>query len=428
MKICMLTNTYVPHVGGVAKSVRTFDEHYRALGHEVLVVAPTFEDAEQSDETTVRVPAIQNFNGSDFSVRLPIPGYLDRRLRKFDADIYHSHHPFLLGDSALRHAREWSKPLVFTHHTLYERYTHYVLRDAETLQNLAIELATHYANLCDHVIAPSLSVARLLERRGVRSPITEVPTGVDVDFFRGGDGRAFREEHGLPPDAPVAGHLGRLAYEKNLGYLAEAFVTLLRGNEDAHVLIVGDGDARKDVERTLRDAGLAGRAHFPGKLTGQGLANAYAAMDVFAFASTSETQGMVLVEAMAAGKPVVALDASGTREVVEDGANGRLLETGTPADDFAAALDSLLRDSSQLETLSTGASRTAPHFSAETCAKRALAVYEDVLSRAGAGERTEDNWEALLARLDTEWKLVTHKASSLFSAVAKRKETRPGLQ
>jgi glycosyltransferase involved in cell wall biosynthesis len=164
----MFTNTYLPHVGGVARSVSTFEEAFCRRGHEVRVVAPQFEGAEDTSGRVLRTPAIQNFNGSDFSFRIPMPGLLADFVDAFRPDILHSHHPFLLGDSALRLAWSRKLPLVFTHHTMYEQYTHYVPIDSEAIKRFAIQMATEYCNLCTHVVAPSQSVARLLGERGVR--------------------------------------------------------------------------------------------------------------------------------------------------------------------------------------------------------------------------------------------------------------------
>ena len=187
----MFTNTYLPHVGGVARSVSTYEEEFRRRGHDVRIVAPQFEGAMESTEHVLRTPAIQNFNGSDFSVTIPQPGLIAEFLDGFRPDILHSHHPFLLGDAALRAAWTRRLPLVFTHHTLYEQYTHYVPLDSEALQRVAIQMATEYCNLCTHVIAPSQSIAELLVQRGVTTPITVIPTGIDLDFFGSGDGRGL---------------------------------------------------------------------------------------------------------------------------------------------------------------------------------------------------------------------------------------------
>ena len=164
MNICMMTNTYLPHVGGVARSVSTFAEEYRKLKHKVLVVAPEFAGKPLSKRAAAiveRVPAFQKFNGSDFSVKLPVVA--TPKLDAFPADIIHAHHPFLLGDTAVRTAAAKNVPVIFTHHTRYEDYTHYVPFDSPTLKDVAINLSTHFANLCDGVIAPSESLA-LAER------------------------------------------------------------------------------------------------------------------------------------------------------------------------------------------------------------------------------------------------------------------------
>lgn len=159
----------------------------------------------------LRVPAIQQFNGSDFSVRIPLPFYIDQQIDTFVADVVHSHHPFLLGDTAIRVARKRDLPLVFTHHTLYEQYTHCVPLDSDTLKDFVMRLATMYANHCKRIVAPSRSIALLLRDRGVRRPIEEIPTGVDISFFAGGNGKKFRRDANLLEDALVIGHVGRLA-------------------------------------------------------------------------------------------------------------------------------------------------------------------------------------------------------------------------
>lgn len=347
MNLCMMTNTYLPHVGGVARSVSTFAEEYRKRKHRVLVIAPEFDGKRLSAREAAiveRVPAIQKFNGSDFSVQLPLVGGYSARIDSFQADIIHAHHPFLLGDTALRIAAKKNVPVIFTHHTRYEDYTHYVPFDSPTLKEVAINLSTHFANLCDGVIAPSESIARLIRRRGVETPIRVVPTGIDVKAFASGDGARFRRKFKLPPGAFVVGHVGRLAPEKNLEYLAESVALFVKRTPHARFLVVGGGPSEEKLREIFTRHGIAGQLILAGKHTGRALADGYNAMDVFVFASLSETQGMVLAEAMAAGLPVVALNAAGVREVMRDRQNGFMLERKAPALGFAAHLTLLHRD------------------------------------------------------------------------------------
>ncbi len=422
MKICMMTNTYLPHVGGVARSVSTFAEEFIRQGHDVLVVAPRFDGrplAAASERIVVRIPSLRNFNGSDFSVRLPGAAALSDRIESFDADIMHAHHPFLLGDTALRIAMNKNVPILFTHHTRYEDYTHYVPFESDALKEVAIQLPTHFANLCDGVIAPSESIARLLRKRGVTAPLVVIPTGIDVAAFAAADGRRFRARYRIPPEAPVIGHVGRLAEEKNLGYLAEAVARHLVRRPQARFLVIGDGPERGEFEATFRRHGVGERLVMPGRRTGRVLREAYRAMDVFAFASLSETQGMVVAEAMAAGLPVVALDAPGVCEVVRDGSNGRLLPQDTPPAAFAQALGRLVDDPGQREELAAGARATAQEFSRERSAARMLGFYDEV-RRATRARRLMLHlhpWTALLKRLGLEWDLLSSRTQTVAAAV-----------
>src|SRR5262245_1923304 len=149
MNILMATNTFAPHVGGVARSVAAFTREFEAAGHRVLTIAPQFEGALESEPGVIRVPAIQHFNGSDFSFPLVIPGLLAEAIDDFHADIVHSHHPFLLGSTAMRIAGLRGIPIVFTHHTRYETYTHYVGGESPFLKRFISDLAVGYCNLCD---------------------------------------------------------------------------------------------------------------------------------------------------------------------------------------------------------------------------------------------------------------------------------------
>ncbi|MEP6662198.1 MAG: glycosyltransferase [Verrucomicrobiota bacterium] len=423
MKICMMTNTFLPHVGGVARSVHTFSEEYRKMGHDTLVVAPEFPKNEKApavdEENVVRVPALQQFNGSDFSVRLPIAGFFNDALDEYKANIIHSHHPFLLGDTAIRIAAGKHVPIIFTHHTLYEDYTHYVPGDSTALKQFAIELSTCYANLCDGVIAPSESIAELIKSRGVETPIKVIPTGIDVEGFASGQREKFRQANKIPADAFVVGHLGRIAPEKNLEYLSRAVGEFLRKEPQAFFLLVGGGSAEKAVRSIFKKLKLTNRVIMPGKKSGQDLFDAYAAMDVFAFSSFSETQGMVIAEAMAAGLPVVALNASGVREVVRNGKNGFLLPAESSETKFAACLEKIKSDQALGSQLREGALRTAKKFSRERSAKKALEFYQEILqqTRHQRAVEKESVWESLMHRIAVEWKLIADKAECAIHAL-----------
>lgn len=418
MRITMFTNTYKPHVGGVARSVEFFTEDLRAAGHRVLVVAPEFSQAEEAaSEDLLRVPAIQHFNGSDFSLGLPAPFLVDHRMDDFNPDIIHSHHPFLLGNTALRVSSSCEVPLIFTHHTLYEQYTHYVPLDSETMKRFVIGLATEYANHATRVVAPSESLAHLIRERGVRRPVSVVPTGVDLAFFEGGRGERFRRRHGLS-GAQVVGHLGRLAPEKNLSYLARAVAAFMVDRPGVFFLVVGDGPSKQAIRQHFEDRGIADRLVLAGVLNGQALADAYQSMDLFVFASQSETQGMVLAEAMAAGKPVIALDASGVREVVVDNVNGRLLPGDADEKVFAAAVADFFDHPERTRQWPLQAGLTAREFSRESSAAKLLQVYREAVEDDAAAHAKEFTpYEKLLQKLKLEWDMMTEKMNAAAEAM-----------
>ncbi len=407
MNIMMMTNTFTPHVGGVARSVERFTAEYRRQGHRVLIVAPVFEGMPEEEENVVRIPAIQRFNGSDFSVVLPVPGLLSDAVDMFQPDIIHSHHPFLLGSTALRIASTSNIPLVFTHHTMYEQYTHYVPGDSERLKKFVINLATSYANLCNQVIAPSESIKEILVKRGVTTQIAVVPTGVLPDDFRQSSGVGMRMALNIPADAFVVGHLGRLAPEKNLHFLAESVARCVKTHQKACFLLVGTGPSLQTIETIFQREGVEDRLYHVGILEQPLLAGAYQAMDVFAFASQSETQGMVLTEAMAAGVPVVALDASGVREVVVDRINGRLLFSATIAD-FSSALEKTAALSAdELHRLKQGAVETAETFSMTNCATKALNLYTHLEQQDFVKQEEEyQQLGTIIRAIKGEWDIV----------------------
>ncbi len=412
MNVVMMTNTFTPFVGGVSQSVKGFTKELREMGHRVVIVAPVFEDMPESEVDVVRVPAMQHFTSSDFAVVLPIPGFLLAKLEKVKPDIIHAHHPHLLGQAAVRVAGAFECPLVFTYHTMYERYLHYVPSHAKRLREFVINLVTRYCNLCDHIVAPSESVAKVIRSRNISTPFDIVPTGIYTESFAQGDAAGFRAAHGIPADRFVAGYVGRLAPEKNLGFLAQAVAASVRMDERGHFLVVGKGPSETEIRNLFRKEGMADRLHLVGSLEGQELTDAYHAMDTFVFASQSETQGMVVIEAMAAGKPVIAVDATGIREVVNDGRNGRLLESENQ-DTFAAALRDMAQATPRQKAKYSEAARaTAQEFSMQKSAQKLARIYDEVMQRKPPSSRDEHVLHRAIEEVKAEWELIRNIAEA----------------
>jgi len=407
MNILLMTNTYKPLVGGLEKSVINFSKEYREAGHRVIIVAPEFPDM-QEEKDVIRVPAMKHFNGSDFSVQLPIQGTLTEALGNFIPHIVHSQHPFLIGDTALKIASKFNVPLVFTHHSLYEENVHYMPGNEEALKRFMIELSTGYANLADHVFAPSESVMLMMQERGVTTAIDVVPTGIYAQQFARGAGKSFRKKLNIPADAFVVGHVGRLAPEKNLEFVTRAVAKFLKKEPKAHYLVGGTGPSQEPIKEIMAKEGLGDRLHLAGMLKGKDLVNAYHAMDVFVFASQSETQGLVVTEAMASGIPVVAVDAPGVREVVKDGVNGRLL-LHESMEDFVSALKWIKKQPAlQNKKIKKACKETAQGFLMKDCAQKALNIYVSLTINNGFSRRNKEDsfWSNAIHSFQTQWGLA----------------------
>ncbi len=412
MNILMMTNAYLPLVGGLERSIESFTKEYRKRGHRVVIVAPEYDESDKNEVDVVRVPALKHFYGSKFSVKLPYDGLFSDALGDFKPDIVHAHHPFLVGDTALRLAYALKIPLVFTHHSLYEEN----VGDSETIKKFVTELATGYSNCCDYVIAPSESVAAMIKERGVKTQVAVIPTGLDLSQYRG-TSENFRIESKIPKDAFVVGYVGRLSPEKNLPFLARAVASFLKKEKDAVFLVVGSGPSEEDLLTSVKSIGVEDQLRLVGELKGDKLIRAFQAINVFAFSSKSETQGMVLDEAMAAGTPVVGVDAPGVRDIVRDKINGRLVPRENE-EEFSEAL-SWVRMCSPEERakLIAEAKKTAEEFSMRLCADKALRLYESLQTGKGF-ERKSDEKEGFpfMQRAEAEWELLCNFTKATMEA------------
>ena len=408
MNILMVTNTYLPIVGGLELSIESFTAEFRKRGHRVKIVAPEFDKSPPKELDVIRVPAVKNFNGSRYSIKLPVPIFYSKVLNGFKPDIIHTHHPFLMGDTALRLAYAHSVPLVFTHHSLYEENMHWMPWASESLIEFIIRLSTGYANLCDGIIAPSESVAEMIKERGVKTPVAVVPTGLHLSQFMG-TSKNFREEKKIPEKAFVVGYVGRLAEEKNIPFLMRGVVSFLKKEKNALFLVVGSGPMEETISSYFKGLKLEKQLRLVGEIKGKKLIEAFQAIDVFAFSSQSETQGMVLNEAMAAGTPVVAVDASGVRDIVIDKINGRLVPNENE-EEFSRALSWVFdQRPSERKKLIDAAKETAKNYSVERSATKTLEVYESLKAKESA--RPKLNKRALfpgLPRIKAEWALFSN--------------------
>lgn len=414
-QIAFFTNTYLPFIGGVARSTSLYQKYLSRLGAQVIVYAPRYEGAEEDGDEVRRLPSIRNFYKSDFSLPIPVSFKPTIDFGEASFDIVHVHHPFLLGETGMHMARQYRIPLVFTYHTQYEMYTHYVPISDELAGKTIIRHTKEFCDYCDLVIAPTEDVKRVLLERGVNAQIEVLSTGIETELYKGADRQAIRRSLNMKRGDLLLIHVGRLTKEKNLEYLMRANLRALTADSRLHFAIVGDGDFRPMLEQMATEAGEPGsRVHFIGRLQGQELINAYSSADLFVFASKTETQGMVVAEAMAGGTPAIALDADGVRHLIRDQSNGLLLDSTASDDDFAQGILHAVDNRDQLKGWSRAARKTAQGMDMSVQAERLLQLYRSLKSMPNRRRKTQTMSFGLIRNyFETVWEQVENWISRI---------------
>ena len=380
MRIALFTNNYLPFCGGVTISVETLRHGLEASGHEAWVFGPRLTAAEDASVKVVRYPSIPVATYPEFALAVPYSRRIGRLVAALEFDVIHAHHPFLLGPAARRLARRTRRPLVFTYHTRYEKYAHYVPLPLGLVQAAALRISAGFAAQADAVLAPSAVIRDELHARGVRAPIAVVPTGIDLTRFRPGDREAARRTLGVGAGEPLVLYVGRLDREKSVDRVLSAFERVASTIPAARLVLVGQGTEAERLRRMAASLPVADRIRFLGLRPHDTLAECYQAADVFLFASETETQGLVLAEAAACGLPAVAVNAAGCDEVVRDGDTG-ILAKGDPAA-LAEAAIGLLLDPERRRAMGRRAREMAERlFDVKLQIDRTMAVYADAVAR-----------------------------------------------
>ena len=323
MRVLMISDVYFPRVNGVSTSIQTFRRDLAALGCETWLVTPDYPQGWSDDERVLRQPS--RYLAFDPEDRMMKPRATRAACMGFAGrvDVVHIQTPFVAHWVGLQVARELRVPTVETYHTFFEEYLHHYLPllPASMARAFARAVSRRQCNAVDAVVAPSQQLADVLLSYGVTRPVRTIPTGLSLDEFAGGDGAAFRSRHGIAPDRPVMLLVGRVAHEKNIGFLLRVLAEVRRSVPNVLFIIAGEGPALPALRRAAGQDGLAANTLFVGYLDRRGaLLDCYRAADVFVFASRTETQGLVLLESLALGVPVVSTAVLGTKEVLRNAA------------------------------------------------------------------------------------------------------------
>lgn len=378
MRIGFFTCNASPLLNGLAVSIQQFALHLRRLGHRVYIFAPRYPGRQEAEPDTYRFPSLRVPTHHRYALPIPAAAVgLRRLIPRLGLQVIHVHHPFLVGPYARRLARRLRVPCVFTYHTLYEHYAHYLPVVSSLAARVAEARSYAFANQADLVIAPTSGVRQRLLTHGVTSPIEVIPTGIEPPEEPEESKTQIRRCLGVPEDGQVLLYVGRLAREKNLELLLRAVRAAVRGAPNLTLLVVGEGDEERSLQRLATHLEIADRVHFVGPVPHQAVGCWYRAADLFVFPSVSETQGLVVLEAMAYGLPVLAIRSVGTSDFIVDGVSGALANDAE--NDFVQRLLTLLRDGASLHRYAEQGRARAMQMTAEASAVRLLEAYERLL-------------------------------------------------
>lgn len=384
MRVLMISDVYFPRVNGVSTSIQTFGRELVGKGHTVTLITPSYGMETADPFEVIRLPS--RYLPFDPEDRIMRWGHLRghrERLRADRFDLVHIHTPFIAHYAGLALARWLSVPVVESYHTFFEQYLdkYIPLVPGAWLRFAARRFSAAQCDDVDALAVPSQAMLNVLAGYGVRAAAEVVPTGIDLEKFAVGDGARFRQQWDIAPDRPLLVHVGRLAFEKNCDFLLRMLVRVKAAVPDVLLVIAGDGPALSRLRRLSLKLGLEDQVRFTGYLARDGsLEDCYAAGDLFVFSSRTETQGLVLLESMALGTPVVAMAVMGTREVLQH-ESGCLIAEDDEAQ-FAAQCIRVLKEPDLRAALSESARTHVRRWSAPVLADRMLEFYAGTLQRA----------------------------------------------
>jgi glycosyltransferase involved in cell wall biosynthesis len=401
MKIVMFTDAYWPRVNGVTVSVDSFSRALIKKGHQVVIVCSCYpENKASSHISSVPTDGIRDEH-SPILIRVPsFPAlvskedriakfhkwfWLSNQLQEFKPDILHINSEFVIGEFGFYYGKLHKVPVVYTFHTLWEDYfVNYVPFVPDFfLKFVARKLIKNMASRADTIIAPSDQILEVLKRYKIKRPADLLPTGIDPDIFNVDTETAalFREtlEKKYPAicNRRILLFAGRIGKEKNLSFLLQIMPAILAKHPDVVLVIAGNGPELPDFVAEATSLGIASSCVFTGYMDRKHLACAYAIAEIFVFPSLTETQGLVTIESMLSGTPVVAIGAMGTINTM-GGDNGGFMVKNDP-DEFVARVHDLLDNRALYEEKAASAVRHAQAWTIDTMAARLEEIYQQTL-------------------------------------------------
>lgn len=386
MRVLMVSDVSFPRVNGVSTSIATFRRSLHDLGHSTTLIAPAYPQGTDDDPDVLRIPSrgVPRDPEDRMMSRRRILA-LTEQLRSHRYDVVHIHTPFVAHYAGVKLARRLGIPTVETYHTFFEEYLHHYvpLLPRSVTRTVARRTSVSQCAAVNALVVPSRQMLAKLREYGVQARAEVLPTGVDLERFRGGDGARFRATHDIPADRPVLVHISRVAHEKNIDFILKALVHVVRQVPEVLLVVAGEGPALGHLRSLTAQLGLVRNVLFVGYLDRSStLLDCYKAGDAFVFASRTETQGLVLLEALALGVPVVSTAVMGTADVL-DGVSGALIAPDE-VEGFADTVVRVLHDDALRRRLADAAPLDAAAWSATAMAERLVRLYAELSGGAGA--------------------------------------------
>jgi len=381
MRIGMFINFYIPSKGGMETSVINLSNGLREAGHEVFIFCPNYPDWKETDKNVFRYKSFA-FNYDDYLYVIPVPqlSKMDDVVRSLHLDIIHSHQPFSLGWEATKLSRKLELPIVLTYHIKFEEYYHYVFLIPKKISQKIIRwLVNRNCKKCDAIIAPSGAIKQLLFDEGIKKSVYVIPSGINIDQFAKDAGKreSIHNKYDVKDNEVLLITASRVVPEKNIDFLVRAFAIIRKTRKDVKLMIVGEGSFRDELDALVKELQLEDCIIFTGLLDKEEMIAHYQSSDIFVFASLTETQGLVAVEAMAAGLPVVAVKASGIEDMIKSGQDGIL--TDNTEENFAANSIKLIEDGELRKKMGASARVNAQEFCIAPWVNKVVNLYKDLI-------------------------------------------------
>lgn len=401
MNIAFFTDTYHPYVSGVANSIDLFKDELEKQGHQVFIFAPLLKDEKgnipKDGPRIYRVESLKQDIFSEFTLTLPNLPPIFHDFYKYKIDVVHSHTPFYMGMYASIVALFYNIPVVHTYHTLYEKYTGHSLfknwyKMDKAVMSLAKDISVFYSQRCDALISPSEKVKKMLQDYGIKNDISVIQTGIELDKFNNVDKNYLRNKYNIPTGKKIIMYLGRVALPKNPMFFVDMFEKVANKDKDCVLAIIGSGPSLEDLKKSFEKKNLSDRVIFGGFANRDEVPKCFADASIFVFASKTDTQSLVLLEASASSLPIVMLKDDGLTSVVRDSENGfEIPDENT--DLFSEKVLELLQDLNLHAKMSSKSNELAKQFSIQNQAQKLLNLYLETIKT-----HDESSWRKRLYR------------------------------